>query len=172
VAESRIFFGRARCIDAIVTLGTGQMPNIAFPEEGTGWWSNLKGTAKIGMSLVNLAFTSERAHLIALGLFNVENYFRFNLGIDRWIEKVYPAGTSRLAKATGWASKTEEVTHFTKDDWVDIGIALDNYKKIDELIKMTDEYLADTDAERERIAKCYANIMKAGDLVGEIAVKA
>jgi hypothetical protein len=170
VAESRIFFGRARCIDAIVTLGTGQIPNIALPEEGTGIWSSLTGTAKTGMSLVNLASTSERAHLTALGLFNVESYFRFNMGLKHWIEMVYPANTSPFAI---FAKKTEAVIHTLKtDDWVEIGIALDAYDKIDELIKTTDKYLADTDTERERIAKCYANMMKAGDLVGEVAVRA
>jgi hypothetical protein len=169
VVESRLFFGRARCVDAIVTLGTGQIPNISFGKEGTGVKSSIAATARVGKALMDLASTSERAHLLAQDLLSVESYFRFNLGIKHWIEMVYPANTSRFAI---FAKKTEAVTHFKTDDWVEIGVALDAYDKIDELIKTTDKYLADTDTERERVAKCYASIMKAGDLAGEVAVRA
>jgi hypothetical protein len=144
-----------------VTLGTGQMPNISFAKEGTGWWSNLKGTLKVGMSLLNLASTSERTHLDAMGIFDNTAYFRFNLGTKvgekRWIERVYPP-------KAGWLDWSKVDKHmFQQEDWKDLEISLDDHKKMDELVSLTDEHLK-SDAEKQRIMQCRSAMTKAGDI--------
>jgi hypothetical protein len=122
LGESRLFYGFARPIGCLVTLGTGMVPNIAFADEGDGFWSNLSGTAKVCWSMFKLSTTSETANQTAERLVEKDTYYRFNIGKHKeWIEKVYPAGTSLAAKL--WTKKIEK-RHVDETDWNDLKIDL------------------------------------------------
>jgi hypothetical protein len=144
LGEAALFFGHACKREAVVTLGTGIFPNIAFEEEGHSLWSNIKGTLMAGWHLMKLATDGERAHHLAKDICSHKTYFRFNMGTKieekRWIDQVYPANT---AWYNVLANKVEK-KFFEQENWEKIDIDLDDHDKITQIRDLTTKYLKDT----------------------------
>lgn len=125
--ESRLCFGYARPIECLLTIGTGVSPNVDFGSEG------VLGTAKVLPAAVNIVTNSESAHFQASQLAPEGTYYRFNAG-ERIKEVI----------------KTKE-GNLTIENWADKIISLDDWKKMPDFVRFTEEYLG---LEKPRIQEC------------------
>jgi len=155
MGEARLHFGFARPFGCLVTVGTGMEPNISLPAEGTNVFNNITGTAEIVKAMYQLATTGEHANQQAQPLCEKGTYFRFNLGEKiaekRWVEKVDPP----FYKSWFGLGETKYVDHFTPENWAKVTIDLADYKKMGDLVRLTEKYIQSEDA---RIGVCAGKI--------------
>jgi predicted acylesterase/phospholipase RssA len=115
LAEAASFFGKARPIGCLVTLGTGMAPNLDLGPEGTNPLSTAAADVKLVKALASLSTNSEAANGLAISFVPKDTYFRFNVGV-------------KLYEKTG-------------DNWADILIAMDDYKDMVKFVGLTDTYV-------------------------------
>ena len=133
--ESRLCFGYARSVQCLLTIGTGVAPNVDLGPSGP------IGTAKVVPAVIDIVTNSERAHFQASQLAPEGTYYRFNAG-ERITEEI----------------KTKE-GNLTIDNWADKIISLDDWKKMPEFVKFTQEYIA---KEEPRVQECAQKLAMKG----------
>jgi predicted acetyltransferase len=138
MGEARLLYGFARPFGTLITIGTGMAPNLALPVQSDSWWAknplvNAFKTVQVGYEIMQLATSCEPAHLAAADLVDADAYQRFNIG-ERWVEKIYNIN-----------GRT-----FEAENWKDLDVSLNDYKKMSDIVSLTEEYLI---KEKERIDK-------------------
>jgi len=141
IGEARVYYGFARPIGCIVTIGTGMNPNIALPKESTNTFGNLFASAGVAKSMFNLVTLSEHAAQIAAKISEPGTYFRFNVGSKiaerRWVERVVPSLYDKWVKG----AKEHDVEHYEPEDWLKITIELDDWAGMKTFVELTLKYL-------------------------------
>jgi hypothetical protein len=139
MGEARLYFGFARPIGCLVTIGTGMNPNVVLPDVSNNPVGNIITTAGTIKSMWELVTTSEHANIMARNLLDSNLYFRFNVGkklVDQtWIKQVSPTFWERIF------GKEEEAQKYTEENWASLDIALDDYKQMAALVKLTLEFM-------------------------------
>jgi hypothetical protein len=128
MGEARVYYGVARPLGCLVTIGTGMIQNIRLPsspnKESWNPFRNIMPALETIESLYETLLASESAHLVAQSLVSDENiYYRFNFGVRRG------------------------------DNWEDRNITLDDYEHMENFADLTEEYLKD-DKTQERLTQC------------------
>ncbi|KAF5360891.1 hypothetical protein D9756_004636 [Leucocoprinus leucothites] len=158
MGEARVYYGFARQIECLVTLGTGMSPNVSLPPEGKNLFENIKDCAGVLKSMLELSTVSEQANQMAELLVRSGHYYRFNVGVriseKRWVEKVNP----NLFKKWFGDQVPKEVHQFTPEDWASVTIDLDDYKGMGTFVELTNEYLK---GEGPRLTECATKLQPA-----------
>ena len=153
MGEARLYYGFARPVGCLVTIGTGMLPNVALAPQGTGLASNVVGTAVLLERMVTLTTNGEHANQMAEPLNVAGTYYRFNVGKKiqekRWVETVEPGLFSKWFKG----EKPEEIEHFTPENWAKVTIDMDDYQHMPQFVNLTQDYLKTEEVATE-VAVC------------------
>lgn len=149
LGEARVYYGFARPISCLVTIGTGMNPNVVLPNTSSNALGNVGGTLLTLERMWELVTLSEHAHQMAQAISEPGTYYRFNvrkkLAEKRWIESVAPTVFQRWFGSGG---KVEE--KYTPENWAKVTIALDDYEGMEDFVKLTIEFMK---AEVEKVSK-------------------
>ncbi|KAF5360636.1 hypothetical protein D9756_004637 [Leucocoprinus leucothites] len=155
MGEARVYYGFARRLGCLVTLGTGMSPNVSLPPEGNNVFEHIKDSAGVMKSMWELATVSEQANHMAELLVRSGYYYRFNVGVrvaeKRWVEKVNPS----LFERWFGDQAPKEVDQYTPEDWANVTIDLDDYKGMGTFVELTKEYLK---GEGPRLTECASKL--------------
>lgn len=139
MGEARLYYGFARPIGTLVTLGCGMNPNLSLPQMEHAIDYATKIGSLIG-AFIGLATVSEHANIIARSLLEPGIYHRFNLGIKiaeaKWVETVHPSFWDWM-----WGARAVDIEHFTPENWVDLGVGLESWKMMVPFAELTDKYM-------------------------------
>lgn len=138
MGEARLYYGFAREIGCLVTIGTGMAPNITLSTNGANILKNAVGTAALIKGMSQLATKSEHANQVAKLLVKPGHYFRFNVGV-------------KIAEKRWIGEDPEEAEHFTLENWANTAIDLDDYKGMGTFVQLTTDYLKE---QVQRVAEC------------------
>ncbi|KAJ2921098.1 hypothetical protein H1R20_g15995, partial [Candolleomyces eurysporus] len=151
LGEARVYYGFARPIGCLVTIGTGMNPNVVLPDTSSNALGNLGSTAVLLKRMWELVTLTEHAHQMAQSISEPGSYFRFNIGKKlaekRWIETVAPSVFDRWFHG----AKDQQVERYTPENWAQVTIALDDYKGMADFVTLTLEFMK-TEVEKTKNA--------------------